>query len=1708
MRRPLTLCLLPLLVAASLNAADLPQSVQRDTETLCAAPSRLPGSPGHLAARAALRERLEHLPGVSLHRQTFPLTVPVTLGATLTVAGGPHQGEHRIHPLWPENVRLNTTPAEGFTGHPIYIGEGKFAELPARSLTGAIAVLEMSAYGEGTWRRAFDFGAIALVLLGSADDSVYLPGDQPIYKPRFYLPDGPLATALRHGEVERITLRAKAEWREIEAENLIAVLPPKDPPAAGDHTPILLVAPYDAMSVVPDLAPGADNAVDAAFALNFLEYCTRHRPQRGLLVALVDGYTINQLGMRQLLAMLAIDPADSTRQAYEEMDGLEFEEYHQAREQIDALGAEPGPALAALHDKKKYSLLQRYVKDAVSPELNRLKEETGDLRLADRQAEPARRPELEETLKTKLARMQDLNQLLAEIVLKGQITPALAADGAKVWAAVRDRVAAQMKLAEARRDSFTVNDRLRAAIATSLGAPAGGRALRPFLIGVDLSDSGFNIGPALWCEHFELNLAEPARGFTRWLKGIIKNSDQPIGSFSASRLQELGLPDAGLKKLLERILNLEAIEGAALSRTLHEGFPQLDEDVIQRIGLRLRAEQREGRRNFYTTAMQILQEELPGQDRAQLPHLLDAILNQQAIEATADPQSFATERLALLTSPGTAFELNGVTWATLEGLRLRIDTPDDTYERLRWERLAPQIRITAFLLDLLLNDPNFMPGDNAFTGWPRWRITHGNVVSETVAETIPRTPVPGLLTTFVSQYTWYRSTRTKGIRGSELIRTEADGSFRFAPFRSVNFWRTGRKRMQAFALAPDGRITTAISDGNSMIAGRIATNFDLNERPPMKPLRAVAFECEELNGPQFRDPRYQTTLNGFKLIDVLNGGLPKRYHFSVVNGQMFGLLPRGTRWQLILRIGTTNNRMALLNLPDALDTGGMGLREALADGLPMDKPLGEIPELFSTRDFYRLDEWRLQRMERAGVVCKAIRSIHAGTAQQLKAADSARAADDGQAYKRAATSALAGEIRVYQAVQDQASDVTRGAIFLLLLLVPFSVAMERLLFASPNIGRQILYAWLIFLVMSGVLWSFHPGFRITSQPAVILLAFLVLLLSLVVVIMVLRKFRADMEELRRGSLAESSGAQTGRGGVIGAAVWLGIANMRKRLMRTLLTGLTIVLVTFSLLCFTSSSTYQERRIVRLPELKAPHSGVLVQHPAGRWLDGETEESVATLVGPEHAVAGRYWVVSTNANWRLHVRNGRSNALASLKAGLGLRPTESRFTGVDRFFPRWNEFEAGRGCYLPERVAGELGLKPGDEVVVAGVPLMLLATFDGTRFGQEVHKLDGSPLLPIDYTIAKDDWTLDAQAVESELSDGNMLLPDPNQIYVSGEETIVLPVWLARKLGASLRSVVAEAKPDESPALAGLLMKNIVYPVYYGDQGGVKVMVSTPLIPKAPRKIFVPILIAALIIFNTMLNSIAERRKEIHIYSSLGLAPGHIGVLFLAEALTYGLMGSVFGYIIGQGVATILTSLDLMGGITLNYSGSNVIMTMGLVLAVVTISALVPAIMAARIASPSRELDWKVPRPQQGVIRDRLPFTVSTQAARGLMAYLHEYVEAHRDGAIGHFTSDAARLRSAPAGGERLRLTATTWLAPYDLGVRQEIQIEAVPGPEEICALWVTLSHGAGPERSWWRLNRTFLGDLRAQLLGWRNVAPERMLTYITRNPPAGGAEQG
>jgi hypothetical protein len=207
---------------------------------------------------------------------------------------------------------------------------------------------------------------------------------------------------------------------------------------------------------------------------------------------------------------------------------------------------------------------------------------------------------------------------------------------------------------------------------------------------------------------------------------------------------------------------------------------------------------------------------------------------------------------------------------------------------------------------------------------------------------------------------------------------------------------------------------------------------------------------------------------------------------------------------------------------------------------------------------------------------------------------------------------------------------------------------------------------------------------------------------------------------------------------------------------------------------------------------------------------------------------------------------------------------------------------------------------------------------------------------------------------------------------------------------------------------------------------------------------------------------------------------------------------VFGYIIGQGVGTLFQQLGWLGNLTLNYSGSSALLTIGLILIVVLLSALVPARMASRLASPSIERSWRVPTPTNGTISATLPFTINRTAAQGAIAYLAEYFEAHREGSVGKFAADQIEARSGSNGNARSReLSSNVWLTPFDLGVRQRMSLTIEPGEfDDIYEVKIRLTRESGDDGSWYRMNRTFLTEVREQFLHWRSLSPKRMKEYV------------
>ena len=256
---------------------------------------------------------------------------------------------------------------------------------------------------------------------------------------------------------------------------------------------------------------------------------------------------------------------------------------------------------------------------------------------------------------------------------------------------------------------------------------------------------------------------------------------------------------------------------------------------------------------------------------------------------------------------------------------------------------------------------------------------------------------------------------------------------------------------------------------------------------------------------------------------------------------------------------------------------------------------------------------------------------------------------------------------------------------------------------------------------------------------------------------------------------------------------------------------------------------------------------------------------------------------------------------------------------------------------------------------------------------------------------------------------------------------------------------------------------------------------------------IQILIAATFVLNTMVASVVERTKEISIFSSIGLAPNHIAMLFFAESLVYGVLGSVLGYYVAQGTAKIIVATGWLPGLTLNFSSTSAVLSAGIVMATVLLSTIYPARKAARIAAPAMNEQAFETEPEGDEWRLPLPFSISAAEAGPVSRFLETWLRAYEGYTIGDFVTADTSL-TASEGVYVLR--ATTWLAPYDLGVSQALELTL--SPSRVAGVYVldlVLVRLAGDPENWPTVNRRFLANVRRQFLTWRTLGAAERARY-------------
>ncbi len=1095
-------------------------------------------------------------------------------------------------------------------------------------------------------------------------------------------------------------------------------------------------------------------------------------------------------------------------------------------------------------------------------------------------------------------------------------------------------------------------------------------------------------------------------------------------------------------------------------------------------------------------------------------------------------RSYLPARIAMDFEEAPLAARAGIGLCTGNDMRAVVDTPHDLPNRMDFGNVERQTRLLACLLKDVLDDPKLgglIDKNNKYPDFDKDLLctAQGRTVEfqPKNGEYVPNTPVPGA----VCVTRGYPKTSV-GVRGDAVVLVDRDAKFAYKGLPNVK-WARGGFAIEAYFVDPDtGAIVMAPDRGTYGARGRpLQQNIDA----ATKDWKITLFNCSTTNLFDIIDQRQFQLCGNLAVLDSVSDSEPFEYGYSLPAPQQAWdsyFEPVATVFASRHRAGGADSGRAANEqerLKLLMGAGALGMRFILINS-SQEKPEGtgfdfaEMPRITPTpwyvaKDLWSIDESRITTLRKYGIENKRSSDLHE---QSKLAMDLAQESLDQQQYGQffsAVRTALAFEMRVYPDVMKTTTDVVKAVIFYLALLIPFAFFIERLFFASPHILRQAAGAAGCFLAIFVVLWLVHPAFEITRAPVIVLLAFVMLALSVMVGSLVISRFDHRMRLLRQQATGVRE-TDVGRLGASGMAFALGVANMRRRKTRTVLTCATLILLTFTVMSFTS---VVEQLVVnkRKTDPGGNYQGVLIRDlrwepiglPAMRILQNEYESRTDIAVSP------RAWYMASQVGNISFVPLTYQHKSVDARALVGLSPEEDRVTGIKSIVTagRWFEpTDRGPKCILPEALAGHLGLsaadvatadRPGAMVLVLGEPCELIGLFDVEKV-RNLTDVDSEILTPVDYQKMQDQRR---QGGGGGAGQGGEEAVE-RYIHLSPDQVGFVSLDFALDAGGSLRSIAVNYGSEESlQEEMDRLLQRIELNLYtkQGDENDLMSTRTKSDWSKGAGTVLVPILIAAMIVLNTMLGSVYERTKEIGIFSSLGLAPVHIASLFVAEALVYAVLGAVVGYLVGQTASKIIVVTGAFGALSLNYSSLSAVATVIVVMITVLASTAYPARMASRLATPGIDRRWKMVDPKSGLLAVELPFSSTTGDVRGLNIFLHDYFSAHVEYSTGRFSADhvgLAHLMAPDENGEEkeaFQLSTTLWLAPYDLGVRERFILISQPAPdmgEQSYGFWALIQREDGDEASWLRLTRNLLAILRQQFLLWRTLDLETREPYVSR----------
>ncbi len=1595
---------------ASLVSRD---EIAQTIEHLAAPDSRVTGYPGCEQAARSVERRFRELGLQDVTVEEFTTLVPWSdpargPAATIATTDGREQG---ILPIWPNLVRCPRTPPDGLTGKLIYAGNGELRSFNGLEVIDSIVMVDFNCGNR--WFNAPLLGAQAVLFV---EPNTTLRGEaeakflsMPVNIPRFLVPKETadyLLARLTADPDTRVTVKCDMEWKEVTAKNITGRIQGTDPRLSKQQ--VVLQAYYDAISITPTQAPGAENAASIAALFQLIKAFKQHPPKRSVVFLATAGHFEGLAGAKNFVR-------ERVRGARSDAHIRRlFKVAQEAREGIEnvtrRLWTEP---VGQYHLQRQPRPLDEQLR-GLRPLLGKVNAAAKKADLLDRVVGYARRTD------------PNAGKLIGHKLTEEEIaerTRLVDKFGSRVSEIKQAATTVQSAIKQAQSLSSDDSDQQK-----NTGLENTKEALNDLTAALDFSEENIY----LW---FSVDLSSHNDTMGLFYKAYYYN----YGEGNQWRFSDIGKKAREYAELIGRELSISAQE-----------------------------------------------------------HFVDGI---NAIKGK-EWHTYMAGQLALSSEVATLAGIPGLGFATVDDSRPLVDTPLDLPEAVDVDNLVAQTQLLSCLLvDLVsLEQPEDIYDIELADNFVEVK---GRLVEFDPQEaTFPDKSVPRAIALARP-----RQKTCMGVRG-QAFAMSSRGEIDEATGKEKRDKRGGRyslvglpnvrgvggtvtiegykldEQTGAIRMAPDQGVNGAKAE---------PITFALNQ--PIKSSTVVLFHCQPMAVYDMIDQRFFELLSEIYVYDSISDAAPTEYGYALplpsrelassYEPVAVVFAPPGMRVKVTMGASLLGLQFLLINATE---------ERAIGTGYLVDAN----PSLYATPyrvalDMWRLDEYRMSRLAKHGIENDRLKNVHAQARKELDEAASFLRARQYDKFFSRARSAWSKESSAYPQVRSTENDVIKGIIFYLALLLPFAFFTERLLIAAPSVTGQMAGNAGVFLVVFTIIALVHPAFAITFTPAIILLAFVILALTVVVVGIIVQKFEEQMQAIRYQQTGVHS-ADVGRLGASAAAFNLGISNMRRRKVRTLLTATTLVLLTFTVLSFTSIVQSTRTTKLLLPRF-AEYDGVMIRDLGWLPVGEATERILGNEFGAEYSVAARSWYYSGSPQQQSFVAIRRGSQAYNATALLGLMPGEVQVTGIDKAVRkggRW--FEPGEKdvCLLPDGVASHLEISPEQvgtaTVSIFGKELRVIGIVDSGEFSK-LTDLDGEAITPVDFMVSQQQFGQQGEQQQTVVRKRSKAEQRREYIHLAPDQTAVVPYSFLLNMGGTLRSV---AIGMEDPAAVDKVLDDLVQRIDLNIYGGVEgrtylcSSIGTTGF-SGMADLIIPILIAAAIVLNTMLGSVYERVREIYIYSSLGLAPTHVAALFIAEASVYAILGAILGYLLGQVTARVLVRTDLVTGLNLNYSSLSAVLSTLIIMATVMASVAYPARRASDIAMPGIERRWAMPEPEGDRMHIVLPFTVTGDQALGVNMYLHEYFTAHTDYSLGQFSTDEIGLDNSDyEHGEGYALESMVWLAPYDLGVSEKLTIETIPTEdEEIFEIHADILRVSGDDASWLRVTRNFINIIRKQYLLWR-----------------------